>query len=81
MSSGDGPAAARWRRLVTDRLAELERLSPAAGCVSGSFWDSRAGRYAASVRRANTERDPFLRRLRRLTDTSSTLIDVGAGTG
>lgn len=81
MSSGDGPAAARWRRLVTDRLAELERLSPAAGSVSGSFWDSRADRYAAAVRRANTERDPFLRRLRRLTDASSTVIDVGAGTG
>ncbi|MDP1848612.1 MAG: class I SAM-dependent methyltransferase [Solirubrobacteraceae bacterium] len=81
MSRGDGPAAARWRRLVTDRLAELERLSPAAGSVSGSFWDSRAGRYAAAVRRANTERDPFLRRLRRLTDASSTVIDVGAGTG
>ncbi|HEV2059643.1 MAG TPA: class I SAM-dependent methyltransferase [Solirubrobacteraceae bacterium] len=81
MSNGDGPAAARWRRLVGDRLAELERLSPAAGSVSGSFWDSRADRYAAAVRRANTERDPFLRRLRRLTDASSTVIDVGAGTG
>jgi len=81
VSPGDGPAAVRWRRLVTDRLAELERLSPAAGSVSGSFWDNRAGRYAAGVRRANTERDPFLRRLRRLTDASSTVIDVGAGTG
>ncbi|MBW3606912.1 MAG: class I SAM-dependent methyltransferase [Actinobacteria bacterium] len=81
MSSGDGPAAVRWRRLVADRLAELERLSPAAGSVSGSFWDSRAGRYAAAVRRADTERDPFLRRLRRLTDASSAVIDVGAGTG
>lgn len=81
MSGGGGPAAARWRRLVTERLGELERLSPAAGSVSGSFWDSRADRYAASVRRANTERDPFLRRLRRLTDASSTVLDVGAGTG
>ena len=81
MSGGDGPAAARWRRLVTDRLAELERLSPAAESVSGGFSDSRAGRYAAAVRDANTERDPFLRRLRRLTGASSTVIDVGAGTG
>jgi SAM-dependent methyltransferase len=81
VSRGDGPAAARWRRLVGDRLGELERLSPAAGSLSGSFWDSRADRYAAAVRRANTERDPFLRRLRRLTDASSTVIDVGSGTG
>ena len=81
MSRGDGPAAARWRRLVTDRLAELERLSPSAGSVSGSFWDRRADRYAAAVRLANTARDPFLRRLRRLTNASSSVIDVGAGTG
>lgn len=81
MTTGDGAAATRWRRLVGDRLAELERLSPDAGSVSGSFWDSRADRYAATVQRANTERDPFLRRLRRLTDASSSVIDIGAGTG
>lgn len=81
MTRDDGPAAARWRRLVSDRLAELARLSPDAGSVSGSFWDSRADRYAAAVQRARTERDPFLRRLRRLTDASSSAIDVGAGTG
>ena len=81
MSGGDGPAAARWRRLVSDRLGELERLSPAAASMSGSFWDRRADRYAASLRRAHTERDPFARRLRRLTDASSTVLDVGAGTG
>ena len=81
MTSDGGPAATRWQRLVGDRLAELARLSPAAGSVSGSFWDSRAGRYAAAVQRAHTERDPLLRRLRRLTDASSRVIDVGAGTG
>lgn len=81
MSRGDGPAAARWQRLVGGRLGELERLSPTAGSVSGSFWNRRADRYAAVVRRANTERDPLLRRLRRLTDASSSVIDVGAGTG
>ena len=80
-SAGGGPAAARWRALVGDRLDELERLSPNAGSVSGSFWDRRADRYAASMRLAKTERDPFLRRLRRLTDASSTVIDAGAGTG
>ena len=81
MTSDGGPAASRWRRLVGDRLAELARLSPDAGSVSGSFWDSRAGRYAAATQRAHTERDPLLRRLRRLTDASSSVIDVGAGTG
>lgn len=59
----------------------MERLAPGGAPVGSGFWDRRADRYAASMRRANTERDPFLRRLRRLTNASSTVIDVGAGTG
>ncbi len=77
----DSPAAARWRRLVTGRLEELSRLSPAAGSVSGSFWDGRAERYAKNVRATDAARDPFLRRLRRVTDASTSVVDVGAGTG
>lgn len=80
-SSDDSSAAARWRRLVTDRLDEMQRLSPGVGSVSGSFWDTRAERYATQARRADAGGDPFLRRLRRLTDASSSVIDVGAGTG
>ena len=74
-------AGARWRRLVTGRLGEMERLSPGLGSLSGAFWDRRADRYAAGVKRMITDDDPFLRRLRRVTDASSTAIDVGAGTG
>jgi SAM-dependent methyltransferase len=81
MSSQDDPAAARWRRLVTARLGEMERLSPGLGSVSGDFWDHRAERYAASVSFADTEGDPFLGRLRRVAGPASTAIDVGAGTG
>jgi len=79
--SDDTAASKRWRRLVTARLAEMERLSPAAGSVSGSFWDGRADEYAARMRLVDIDRDPFLRQLRRLTQASSTAIDVGAGTG
>ena len=81
MASDEGRAAARWRRLVNDRLDEMRRLSPTAGSVSGSFWDGRAERYAAHAKLADPERDPFLRALRRATEQSSTAIDVGAGTG
>ena len=81
MPSDDNPAAARWRRLVTERLEEMERLSPGAGSLSGAFWDRRADRFAAAVSLADSEGDPFLRRLRRVSDPSSTAIDVGAGTG
>ncbi len=81
MSSDDNTAASRWQRLVTDRLAEVERLSPGRGSLSGAFWDSRADRYAANVKTTDIEGDPFLRALRRATDAAGTAIDVGAGTG
>jgi len=81
MSRDDGAAAARWHRLVTDRLAEVERLSPEREPLGGAFWDRRAERYAASVKAADIEGDPFLRALRRVTKPAGTAIDVGAGTG
>ncbi len=80
-SSDHGPAAERWRRLVTARLGEMERLSPGLGSVSGGFWDRRAERYAAGSSAAHAEEDPFLRRLCRVMGPASTAIDVGAGTG
>jgi len=81
MSVDDTPAAARWHRLVTDRLAEVERLSSGRESLGGAFWDRRADRYAASVKTTDVEGDPFLRALRRMTDPGGTVIDVGAGTG
>ena len=77
----DSSATARWHALVSGRLGEMDRLKPDAGSVSGSFWDTRAKRYAAGARLIDDDDDPFLRRLRRLTDASTTALDVGAGTG
>jgi ubiquinone/menaquinone biosynthesis C-methylase UbiE len=75
-------AAARWQQLVTARLDEVKRLSPRAGSVSGSFWEGgRAERYAALARSAPEDSDPFVKRLRRVTAPSSTVIDAGAGSG
>jgi len=81
MSNDDNQAAARWHRLVTDRLAEVERLSPGRGSLSGAFWDRRADRYAAAVKGTGIESDPFLRALQRVTGPAGTAIDAGAGTG
>ena len=81
MSNDDNLAAARWHRLVTDRLAEVERLSPGRGSLSGAFWDRRADRYAAAVKTTHIESHPFLRALQRVTGPAGTAIDVGAGTG
>ena len=80
-SDDERSAAARWRRLVTGRLDEMARLSPGSGSVSGSFWDSRAERYGTRRRAPDPARDPFLRRLLRVTDASTSVLDVGAGTG
>lgn len=81
MGSDGNLASVRWHRLVTCRLEETERLSPGLGSLSGAFWDRRAERHAASTYVTHTAGDPFLRRLRRATHSSSTAIDVGAGTG
>ncbi len=73
-------AAARWRRLVRARLAEVDRLSPARGPDTADFWDARARRFAARLPVAGA-RDPFLSRVRRAVGRSSTVLDVGAGAG
>jgi SAM-dependent methyltransferase len=81
-ASERGSAAARWERLVTGRQEELRRLSPNAGSCSGSFWSGgRAERYAKYVQLADDGRDPLMRRLRKLTGASTSVLDVGAGTG
>jgi len=60
----------------------MQRLSPEAGSLSGSFWDGgRAERYAKHVQLTDEGSDPLMRRLRRLTGASTSLLDVGAGTG
>jgi SAM-dependent methyltransferase len=81
MESDDNLASGRWHRLVTGRLEEMERLSPGLGSLSGSFWDRRADRYAASLTPELAEGDPFLARLRTVAQPSCTAVDVGAGTG
>jgi SAM-dependent methyltransferase len=75
------PAAERWRGLVSGRIAEWERLAPGGAPTGGAFWDRRAERHADGVKLADDETEPFLRRLRRVTDGSSTVIDVGSGPG
>ena len=75
------PAGIRWRKLVTARLAEMERLQPGRGALGPAFWDSRAKRFASRMSVATVTGDPFYRRLRRATNRRSTVLDVGAGPG
>ncbi|HET7720772.1 MAG TPA: class I SAM-dependent methyltransferase [Acidimicrobiales bacterium] len=76
-----GPAATRWRKLVTARLGEMERLQPGRGALSPGFWDSRAKRFATRLPVSSVAGDPLYRRLRQATGRRSTVLDVGAGTG
>lgn len=76
-----GPASLRWRRLVTSRLAEMERLQPGRGAPGPAYWDTRARRFASRTSAAPATGDPFYRRLRRATGRRSTVLDVGAGAG
>ena len=76
-----GPAAARWRKLVTARLAEMERLQPGRGALNAGFWDTRAKRFSKRLPVSSVAGDPLYRRLRQATGRRSTVLDVGAGSG
>ena len=76
-----GPAATRWRKLLTARLAEMERLQPGRGALNAGFWDTRATRFAKRLPVSSVAGDPLLRRLRQATGRRSTVLDVGAGSG
>ena len=75
------PAAATWRKLVTARLGEMERLQPGRGALSAGFWDTRAKRFATRLPVSSVAGDPLYRRLRQATGRRSTVLDVGAGSG
>ena len=74
------PATTRWRRLARARIEEFERLAPQLGSLTGEYWDRAAGR-TDSPNLQEMAADPFVRRLLRVTDGSTTAIDVGSGRG
>lgn len=59
----------------------MERLEPGRGAVGAEYWTApRARRFAAHVD-PSVRDDPLLRRLRAEVRRSSSVLDVGAGTG
>jgi SAM-dependent methyltransferase len=72
--------AARWADLVERRRAQMDAAFAAAGQSSGDYWARRAKSYREALH-ARTEEDPFYLAARRVTTASSTVLDVGAGTG
>lgn len=80
-TSSTARASVRWRRLVKGRLGESERLRAGGGAIGVAYWDKRRAAAFATGAGAAVAHDPFLARLRRVTGTRSTVLDVGAGTG
>jgi SAM-dependent methyltransferase len=58
----------------------MERLAPGRSPADPGYWDRRAKRFAERSLRS-VAGDPFLARLRRLTGSRTTVLDVGSGPG
>jgi SAM-dependent methyltransferase len=71
---------ARWARIVDRRRVQMESAYERAGMANVDYWGRRAKTYRAALHE-RTEEDPFFRRVREAVDASSTVLDVGAGTG
>ena len=79
VSTSDGPATLRWRKLVRARLAETKRLSGSAD-FGAAFWDPRARRFA-KLMAGTAASDPMLARVRSVIGSDARIVDVGCGPG
>ncbi|MFN2557369.1 MAG: class I SAM-dependent methyltransferase [Nitriliruptorales bacterium] len=73
-------AGERWRALVEARLAALEATAPGSGPLGPAFWDARAQHWAARMTDFD-EHSAFAARLREVVGPSTSVVDVGAGSG
>ena len=71
---------ARWAQVVERRRVQMEAAYAKAGMANVDYWGRRAKTYRAALHQRNDE-DPFLVRVRGAVDATTTVIDVGAGTG
>jgi SAM-dependent methyltransferase len=66
--------------MVVARQRQMDAAYARLGRSSADFWERRADRFRA-VARVASEDDPVVRRVRKLTGSEGTVLDVGAGTG
>jgi SAM-dependent methyltransferase len=74
------PGLQRWAAIVERRRAQMDAAYAAAGIDSADYWGRRAKAYRAALH-DRTDEDPFFLRVKANVDRSSSVIDVGAGTG
>jgi SAM-dependent methyltransferase len=70
----------RWRDMVERRRVQMESAYAANGVVNSDYWGKRAKNYRQALH-SRMEEDPFLMRVRAAVSPTSTVLDVGAGTG
>ncbi len=70
----------RWRQIVDRRRVQMETAYAASGIENADYWGKRAKNYRQALH-GGTERDPLLLRLLGDVDATTTVLDVGAGTG
>lgn len=70
----------RWRDIVERRRVQMETAYAASGIVNADYWGKRAKQYRAALH-SRTEQDPFIARVLAAATPTTTVLDVGAGTG
>ncbi len=70
----------RWRHIVERRRVQMEAAYARSGMANVDYWGRRAKAYRAALHE-RTEEDPFFLRVRADVEATTTVLDVGAGTG
>jgi SAM-dependent methyltransferase len=71
---------ARWRSIIGRRRAQMDAAFATSRIGNADYWARRAKSYRDALHQRMDE-DPLLLRVRGASDTSTTVLDVGAGTG
>ena len=71
---------ARWKQIVERRRAQMYAAYARSRIKNADYWGRRAKSYREALHQRMDE-DPFLIRVRSAADASTTVLDVGAGTG
>jgi len=73
-------AVQRWEALIDARAQQMDAAYARLGRTSADFWDRRAKMYHRTTKDSLTN-DPLFRRLASVVTASTSVLDVGAGTG
>ncbi len=71
---------ARWRRIIERRRAQMDAAYASSRLDNVDYWARRAKSYRDALHQRMDE-DPLLLRVRSASNASTSVLDVGAGTG